>query len=764
MRRLTRAETHPGAWLEASTGLDTSVEAAGTSACATSRQLVLALVLTALVPLLLAAETTRTWEQTRFDEFERGVADRVALRSDGSLTLAPKFVELYDAPVAYLWALARDTKGNLYAGGGPGARVFKIGPDGKSARFFETDALEIHALALDARDNLYAATSPDAKIYKIDPSGKAALFAAPGTKYIWTLAFTPKGDLLAATGDKGEILRFDAAGKATSFFKCDESHIRSMLVEPNGDVVVGTDPGGLVLRIPAAGGPGFVLYQSSKKEITALARDGAGAIYAAGVGTRSRAPAPPVSLPASAPTPAPLPTTLTGGQAQPAPAPLPITPPSAIRSAVTGGSDVFRIASDGSPRRLWTSNDDVVYALAFDPAGKPLIATGNQGRIYRLENDQVHSLVIKAASSQITGLLQGAGGAVLVATGNVGKVYRLGPDAESSGTFESEVFDAGMFSRWGRLSWKGRTPAGARLGVVTRSGNLGAPAQYWSPWSKPVIQPEGDRVDSPSARFVQWRATLESSSSDSPLLDSVALAYLPANTAPVIAELEVTAPNHKFPEPSSLTPSRSLSLPALGSRPSPRTPAQPAQAPRTLNPARGFLGARWLAQDDNEDDLVYTVEIRGRQEQTWRLLREKLDDPYLNWDSTAFADGVYLLRVTASDAPSNQAPDALEHRRESEPFRIDNTPPAITGLSASPEAGRLRVRFRAADLLSWIEDSEYSLDGGAWKQMLPATRLFDSRQLDFDFLTDTVQPGEHTVAVRLTDEHDNQGVAKLVVR
>ena len=712
------------------------------------------ILLFCMIAAAAAAESTRTWEQTRFDEFDKGVAERVSLRSDGTLTLAPQFVELYDAPVAYLWALARDSKGNLYTGGGPGARVFQIAPDGAAKRFFESDALEIHALAVDAKDNVYAATSPDARIYKIDPSGKSSVFADPKAKYVWALAFNARGELLVATGDKGEILKVDEAGKVESFFKCDESHIRSMMLDRNGDVVVGTDPGGLVLRIPAAGGPGFVLYQSSKKEITALALGADGAVFAAAVGTRARTSSP---APLPAPAPAPLPT----AQGQPAPQPVTLPPPSGLRTGVSGGSEVLRIAPDGSPRRLYTSNDDVVYGLGFGAGGKLLVATGNQGRIYRIENEQLYTLLVKAAPAQITGLLQGAGGRVFVSTGNVGKVYRLGPELESKGTFESEVFDAGVFSRWGRLSWKGQSPAGTKLAVQTRSGNLGTPAQYWSAWSKPVAAPEGDRVDSPAARFVQWKATLETQGSGSPELKAVALAYLSKNVAPVITELEITPANYKFPEPSSLSASKTLSLPALGVRPG-RTPLVVPTAPRSMNPAKGYLGARWLTHDENEDDLIYTVEIRGAQEQTWKLLREKLEEPFLSWDATAFADGTYVLRITASDSPSNPASDALTHQRQTEPFRIDNTPPTLTGLTATIEANRLRVKFRATDALSWIEESEYSVDGGQWKEMLPVTRLFDSRELDYDFTTEEVKPGEHTVAVRVADENDNVAVAKVV--
>jgi hypothetical protein len=44
------------------------------------------------------------------------------------------------------------------------------------------------------------------------------------------------------------------------------------------------------------------------------------------------------------------------------------------------------------------------------------------------------------------------------------------------------------------------------------------------------------------------------------------------------------------------------------------------------------------------------------------------------------------------------------------------------------------------------------------------TRLFDASELGWDFTTEEAGPGEHTVAVRVVDEFENQGVAKVVLR
>jgi len=717
-----------------------------------------------------AAQSTRSWEQTRFDEFEKGVAEGICLRSDGKLALAPRFQQIYDAPTAYLWALARDSRGNLYAGGGPGGRVFKIAPDGGRTVALETEALEIHALAVDEKDNVYAATSPDSKIYRIEPSGGSSLLVDPKVKYVWAMAFNRRGELFLATGDKGEIYRVDRSGRASVFFKSEESHIRSLGIDRNDDLIAGTDPGGLILRIPASGGPGFVLHQSTKKEIAALAIAVDGSIYAAGVGTRSRAIAPPPPPAAPAPTSAgPAPVTLgIPASAQTAPAPQPVPLASALRPGPSGGSEIIRISRDGEPRKLWSSNDDLVYALGFNPAGKLLVGTGNQGKILQLESDHIYSLLIKGAPAQITAFLGQAGGGVWVATGNVGKIYQLGPELERKGIFESEVFDTGNFSRWGRLSWKAAIAKGTGLTLYTRSGNLSSPGEYWSSWTRAAGDSDGERsavpAGSPPARFIQWKAVLEAGGADSPLLDSVSLAYQPKNVAPTISEMELTPPNHRFPDPLPISASSSkpLSLAPLGTRPAGRQVTASPLTPSMI-PAKGYLGARWLVQDDNQDDLIFKAEIRGRREQTWKLLRDEIPEPHLSWDSTAFADGVYQLRVTVSDSPSNAGAEALSFSKESEPFHIDNTAPVISPPAAAAEAGRLRVRFRVSDALTPIQQSEYSVDGGDWLPMLPATRLLDATELDFDFLTAPVPPGEHTVAIRVWDASDNLAAAKAVV-
>ena len=556
------------------------------------------------------------------------------------------------------------------------------------------------------------------------------------------------GDLFVATGDQGEIHRVTPAGAGSIFFRTEEAHARSLAIDANNNLIVGTDPSGLILRITPAG-EGFVLYQSPKREITAVAVAPDGSIYAAGAGAKT-----PSVLPAPAATQPAAPAPSAGANATLTRPPAPPTvavggPP------VTTGSEIYRIQADGYPRKVWNHAQDVVYALTFDAQGRAIAGTGNRGVIFRIDSDHAYTRLVTLPSTQVTGFCAGPGGLLYAVTGNIGKVISIGPQLESSGTFESDVYDAGAFTYWGRLS----TEPTSSATFETRSGNLSRTQQNWSPWAKL----DAGRIASPSARFVQYKATLSGNAQ----LEEVDIAYLMKNVAPVIEQIETTPANYKFPAPAiASTPAPStLTLPPLGHN-------HPASSPLTLNDSgsspsltwtKGQIGARWLATDDNGDSLVYKLEIRGANETGWKLLKDKIRERYYSWDSTAFPDGKYLVRVTASDVLSNPPDQALTAMLESDPFLIDNAAPEISSLTGASSGQKIDLRFHAKDALSTIGKAEYSINGGDWIVVEPVTRLNDSQDEDYRVSVDRTA-GETTIAVRVADEYDNQAVAKIVVK
>jgi hypothetical protein len=724
----------------------------------------------ALLSTFALAEGTRTWEQSKFDELVKGTPKGVALRSTGGLEIAPAFKTLATLPSTYVWAIASDAAGNIYAAAGSPARVYRITPDGQSAAIFEPQELQVQSLLVDKNGTVYAATAPDGKVYRIaakgssgraadakssSPSWSAAPYFDPGAKYIWDIALDGAGNLYVATGDRGEIYKVTPNGQHTLFFKSDEVHIRVLALDPKGNVIAGSDGSGLIYRI-APNGEAFVLYSAPKKEITSLAIDNAGNIYAAGAGEKrpgSMGPGvmvtPMTAPPPNQPGPGGPGITM-GPAAAPGASPFP-----APGLGATGGSEIYRIAPDGSPTRLWTSREDLVYALGFDQRGRLLAGTGNRGHIFAINGVDDFTDLVKASGTQITAFAGAPGGGLYASSSNLGKIFLLGPGPETEGAYESDVFDARVFSRWGR--------AGVRFAgnaeLFARSGNVDNPDRNWSPWT-PVDLATGAELKVPPARFVQWKAVLHAGN-PAPRVDAVLLYYLSKNVAPQVDDITVQ-PGFRYQPIPHVTGTE------------PQAPGQPRFDPPPPSVRdRDSIGIRWSAHDDNDDQLEYSLYYRGDGESRWLLLKNNLSDRYYSFDASLLPDGGYTAWVEASDAPSHSPGEALGAQRESSRFEVDTTPPVIAALSATAEGNQLRVHFRASDSFSPIKRAEYSLDAGDWQFVEPAGQLSDSKTEDYDFrvpLTVAAPAGttpvsnDHVVVVRAYDRFDNLATAKVVIR
>src|SRR5205814_9084581 len=137
---------------------------------------------------------------------------------------------------------------------------------------------------------------------------------------------------------------------------------------------------------------------------------------------------------------------------------------------------VYRIAPDGVWDQLWESREDSPYDLTFDQNGALIVATGNKGKLYRLEGEPLRpTLLARAAAQQVTAFHRDARGRLYYATANPGKLFRLTSDRAPRGTYESDTRDAQMVATWGSISWKATVPAGGRIELYSRSGNTETP-------------------------------------------------------------------------------------------------------------------------------------------------------------------------------------------------------------------------------------------------------------------------------------------------
>jgi hypothetical protein len=176
---------------------------------------------------------------------------------------------------------------------------------------------------------------------------------------------------------------------------------------------------------------------------------------------------------------------------------------------------------------------------------------------------------------------------------------------------------------------------------------------------------------------------------------------------------------------------------------------------------------KWSAHDENDDQLVYSVYYRGDGELRWLLLKDNLTDKAYSCDASLLPDGGYTVRVVGSDAPSHSPGEALTAEKVSRRFEVDTTPPRIENLTASVDAGKIHVRFRAEDGFSTIKRAEYSVDAGDWKYVEPVGQLSDAKAEDYDFavaLEAAKDAPEHVIVVRVYDKYDNMGGAKTLLK
>lgn len=725
----------------------------------------------------LSAASPTFWTVSSQADFLKGDVEDLSIDSNGRVFPGPTTSLLAETAAPFLWSVIAGADGTLWAGSGNEGKVLRVGKDGKLTTFFDAPELEVHAIAAAPDNALYVGTSPDGRIYKVAPDGTSSTFFDPDDKYIWALAVDSSGNLFAATGDKGQIYKIAPDGQGSLFYKANVTNVVSLAFTPGGDLIAGTESPGRVFRIDRTG-KAFVLLDSPFREIHRVRLAADGTIYATAI---SATPSGGEEQPAEPSTPEPprqpVPTVSTeittiavieSGMSGADPGAAATTPP---RRAGKGA--IFRIRPDGLWDRMWDSGDDVPYDLLIEKDGSLLVGTGTEGKIFRIGGDPVRATLLASASArQVTALLRESSGRIVGATSNPGKLFALSSSAGRKGTYESDVRDAGTVASWGVIRWRAAAKPG-QIEVFTRSGNTATPDETWSGWSKPYTNSDGEQITSPNARYLQWRAVLNGEDGDEvPILTSVTAAYLPRNLRPEIASITVHPPGTVFQRPFSTgemeiagfedntSDGRQPNQSGSSSTTTPSTGAPPLGR-RTYQ--KGLQTLVWKAEDANNDRMQYDVLYRREGETAWKALKRGLWDPIYVWDTTSVPDGTYVVKIAASDAPSNSPGTALVGELESVTFDIDNTPPRIDVQPAARAGVQTTILFTVRDEQSPVQRVEYSLDASRWRMVYPRDGIPDSRREDFEVTLDEAEVGR-SVILRATDAMNNVATAVAEIR
>lgn len=732
--------------------------------------LTLLFMLTVFAMPVMAGEPI-IWETSSRTELLRGEARGVSITDTGVLMLSPRFTQLFNTDQPYIWASATDAAGNIYLGTGHDGRLYRVGADGHGSLLYDAAELDVTALAVSRDGVLYAGTSPDGKVYRIGADGKAEVYFDPPDKYIWSLAVLPDGQLAVGTGDNGKLYRVGAAGakpETSLLVDTNETHVISLAVDAKGQLIAGTDPGGLVLRI-SPDGKAFALFDAPLREIHALAPAADGSIYAlalsdAASGTR---------VGASAPSSSSQPTDSSGGQGSTtvtitaideSGAPLQPQPPGGrSRNELSNArSAVFRILPDGGTDVLWSSSSITAFAVAPAPqGGSVLVGTADKGRIYSVTDDGRDTLLLQSTEGQISTFVV-RGREVFAASSNQGKLFRFGSEMVSEGSYESPVRDAKLVASWGRIWWRGR----GGIELQTRTGNSERPDTTWSEWSAPYRDPAGAQISSPRARFIQWRAVLRTpattgGSGIETRMEDVSLAYLPRNVAPEVLNITALPVGVGFQAIVQMQTDPNIESSGLD----PSLFGAIAQVPPRRIYQRGARSLQWQAEDRNGDTLEYAVYYRSLNESAFRLLKDKLRDNFYTVDGAALADGRYIFKVVATDAPDNPGGQALTGERTSEPVDIDNTPPVVRTVGEAQISGeQVRVSFEVEDATGMVKRADVSVDGATWRGVFPDDGIADSPRERYTLDLPIAGAGEHTISLRAYDMSGNVGSIRITVR
>ena len=693
---------------------------------------------------LSALARLETWREETASAFAKGRRERVVVADTGRVRLGLALKPVNGLETTRVWDLARDRQDAVYAATGDEGKVYRRGAKDDASWTVAYDAADtqVLSLAVGPEGHVFAGTGPSGQVVDVTDPKHPASRPDPGVQYVWDLAADAKGNLYAATGPNGQLWKRAADGAWSLVYDSKHPHLLSAAVGPDGSVYAGSDGEGLVYKV-APGGKVSVLYDATQTEVRCLLVGKDGSVYA---GTASESGGGPGR------TPAVFGNAVTalegrgpGAVRAAAPAQDPPTPPEAPKkgesrpprggSSAAGGSAspkpptpgdnaVYRIDADGVAREMFRAKA-MVFALAVHN-DRLLVGTGPEGQLYEVRDEGHESApVAKLDHGQILAMLPESGGGLLLAAGDPGAVVRVEPGYVASGLLVSDVRDTKLISRFGAVSWRAETPPGTAVAVQVRTGNVAEPDATWSDWSAEQTDPENAQAQAPPGRFVQYRVRFSTKDpAVTPQLSAVSVRYQSANLPPEIAKIDV-------PDVSALD--------------------------GTTRQTR--LTFRWDVNDPNEDDLEFNLALRKDGWPDWVKLNEApITEKTFAWDTTSVPAGVYRVRLSASDRPSNNAEAALSREKASEAFVVDHEVPAVS-IKTAPRKATVSLK----DRLTRIAKASYAVDGGEWQPVFADDGLFDTPAETVTIPLPDLKPGAHVLVVRATDAAGNVGTGDALV-
>ncbi len=713
------------------------------------RQLAAAAIVFLFSLQALFAVVPEKWEFYRYEDFLKGKFDGISVSYDGVLSLAPLEKKVPAPGEEFYLAVYFDLSGGIFLGTGHSGKIYKIDKAGKAELYYHVPEMDVTCLVKDSQGDLYAGTSPNGKIYKITAKDKGSVFFDPAEKYIWDLMFTGSGSLLAAVGEHGGIYEINPEGQGLSILKAQENHILCLYRGRNGDLLAGSGGQGHLYRISKKG-KASIVFASPFEEIKSIVQDRKGRIYVAAGGVVPKAG---TSLLSSPPA-----QTSTNVAITVTPAAVPTSGILPAKKKQPGA--LYRVDDSGRSKKLWASGDEMIYSLLWNQSkNRVLFGTGPHGRIYSVDQNDKISLLFQKDSEQIY-QLAAHDSKIYILANNPSLMSFFQSGQRFKGEYTSRVLDASMVSSWGYMNWDAEMPRDTSLQFYTRSGNTQQANKTWSEWSPPYQKGDGEPVLSPRTRFLQFKIVFKTQSGrKTPLVRKVSLFHQEINMEPEISSLKLLPPNVVFIKPFKQEDVVWGADQKTTSEKEGKSGAQAVIMPKKQR-KKGYQTIVWQAADRNADGLAYSLFIRKADSQKWRLLKNKCTDSIFALETATLPDGVYFIKVVASDSPSNPAGTELAAEKISRALIIDNTPPFIQNMQVSRDKNKIKISFIAGDSLSSIKEARYFVRPGEWMTVFPKDGICDSRRESFEWTVKLPANADDMITVKVVDRHGNTAVAR----
>ena len=131
-----------------------------------------------------------------------------------------------------------------------------------------------------------------------------------------------------------------------------------------------------------------------------------------------------------------------------------------------------------------------------------------------------------------------------------------------------------------------------------------------------------------------------------------------------------------------------------------------------------------------------------------------ISEPTFSWDTTHVPDGVYLLKVVASDKASN-ATGALDAEAISDRFTVANNVPEILTDPPAVNGGESIIKGVVRTSIADVASVQFKLDDGPLTAAEAVGGLFDSANAPFIAHLGTLTKGPHKIEFQVTDQSGN---------